>query len=111
MSWWKTLIATARRFCGSKPLPSPRKINTHAPPPQQADIAGDRNITVQTYGSDINVTINANEHHLSLTLHSDRTLLAHSAASDAALLSAYRTDVVPLIGREEELADLWRWMA
>jgi tetratricopeptide (TPR) repeat protein len=48
--------------------------------------------------------------YLRLTQFEARTQRA-SDDSDAALLSAYRTDVVPLLGREHALDDLRRWLA
>jgi hypothetical protein len=48
--------------------------------------------------------------YLRLTQFDARTQRA-SDGSDAALLSAYRTDVVPLLGREYALDDLRRWLA
>jgi hypothetical protein len=78
--------------------------------PARADVRGDRNIVVQAVGSGINVTIDARVPHLRLTQYEARTKRAIDG-SDAALLSAYRTDVVPLVGREHALDDLRRWLA
>jgi tetratricopeptide (TPR) repeat protein len=79
-------------------------------PAARADVRGDRNIVVQAVGSGINVTIDARVPHLRLTQFEARTARA-ADGSDAALLSAYRTDVVPLLGREQALGDLRRWLA
>jgi hypothetical protein len=78
-------------------------------PAARADVKGDRNIVVQAAGSGINVTIDARIPHLRLTRYEARTARA-ADGSDAALLSAYRTDVVPLLGRESALDDLRRWL-
>jgi tetratricopeptide (TPR) repeat protein len=48
---------------------------------------------------------------LHLTRFEARTARAAENNSDASLLSAYRTDVVPLLGREAVLDDLRRWTA
>ncbi len=48
--------------------------------------------------------------YLRLTQFDARTRRA-TDDSDAALLSAYRTDVVPLLGRAHALDDLWLWLA
>ncbi len=82
-----------------------------ADPTAGARIEGSRNIIVQAVGSGINVAINPNVAHLRLTRFEARTKLAGLDKSDAALLSAYRSDVVPLLGREDTLAGLWDWLS
>jgi hypothetical protein len=79
-------------------------------PVQQASITGHGNIVIQAHGSGVNVEIRRGEPHLRLTLFEARTQLVSGDNHDAALLSAYRDDVVPLIGREAELADLQQWL-
>jgi tetratricopeptide (TPR) repeat protein len=46
---------------------------------------------------------------LRLTRFEARTVRAQRDNSDASLLSAYRTDVVPLLGREADMDSLMRW--
>jgi hypothetical protein len=75
-----------------------------------ATIAGGRNIVVQAIGSGINVTIDAHVPHLRLTQFEERTARA-SDGSDASLLSAYRIDIVPLLGRDQALDDLRGWLS
>src|SRR5271166_841076 len=77
--------------------------------PAQASVFGNDNIVVQASGSGVNVTIGAAP-YLRLTQYERRTRLAARDNSEAALLSAYRADVVPLIGREGAMADLRRWL-
>jgi hypothetical protein len=80
-------------------------------PPRQ-NVKGDRNIVVMSSGSG-NVAIEAIDArvpHLRLTQYEARTKRAIDG-SDAALLSAYRTDVIELLGRDRELHDLHRWLA
>jgi tetratricopeptide (TPR) repeat protein len=79
-------------------------------PAARVDVKGDRNIVVQAIGSGVNITIDARVPHLRLTQYEARTARA-SDGSDAALLSAYRTDVIPLLGREHVLDDLRHWLA
>jgi hypothetical protein len=76
-------------------------------PAAGTNFRGDSNIVVQVVGSGNNVTIDPRVPHLYLTQYEARTKRA-SDGSDAALLSAYRTDVVPLLGREHALDDLHR---
>lgn len=76
----------------------------------RAEVSGHRNIVVQAIGSGVNVTIDPRLPYLRLTDFEERTNRA-SDGSDAALLSAYRTDVVPLFGREHVLEDLRLWLA
>jgi tetratricopeptide (TPR) repeat protein len=82
-----------------------------AEPAPPAHVEGRGNIIVQAFGSGINVSIDSRVPHLRLTDFAARTARAGRDGSDAALLSAYRTDVVPLLGREGALADLRRWIA
>ena len=78
-------------------------------PAQQANVFGRDNIIVQASGSGVNVSIGA-QPHLRLTQYERRTKLAARDNSEAALLSAYRSDVVNLVGREPEMADLRLWL-
>jgi len=75
-----------------------------------ARVEGSGNIIVQAVGSGITVSINPNVPHLRLTRFEARTKLVSRTAADTALLSAYRSDVVPLLGRESVLGELWDWM-
>ena len=79
-------------------------------PAQQANVFGHDNIIVQASGSGVNVTVEAGRPYLRLTQYERRTKLAARDNSEAALLSAYRSDVVPLVGREREMADLRLWL-
>ena len=45
-----------------------------------------------------------------LTLFEARTELVSGSAGDAAALSAYRTDIVPLLGRQDFVDDMWVWL-
>jgi hypothetical protein len=76
---------------------------------QSAHVFGNDNIIVQASGSRVNVAIGPRP-YLSLTQYERRTRLAARDNSDVALLSAYRADVVPLIGRDEARADLRKWL-
>ena len=76
---------------------------------QSANVSGHDNIVVQASGSGVNVAIGAKP-YLRLTQYERRTRLAERDNSEAALLSAYRADVVPLIGRDGAMADLRRWL-
>jgi hypothetical protein len=67
-----------------------------------ASVFGKDNIVVQASGSGVNVSIGA-QPYLRLTQYERRTKLAARDNSEAALLSAYRADVVPLIGRDGAL--------
>jgi hypothetical protein len=80
------------------------------PSTQQTTVFGNDNIVVQASGSGVNVTIGSAP-YLRLTQFERRTKLAARDTSDAALLSAYRADVVPLIGRDAEMASLRQWLA
>ncbi len=82
-------------------------MNTPAP---QANVFGNDNIVVQASGSGVNVTVQSGRPYLRLTQYERRTKLASRDASEVALLSAYRADVLPLIGRDREIADLRRWL-
>jgi tetratricopeptide (TPR) repeat protein len=77
---------------------------------QVANVFGNDNIIVQVSGSGVNVTVQAGRAYLRLTQYERRTKLAIRDKSEVALLSAYRADVVPLIGRDREMADLRRWL-
>ncbi len=81
-------------------------MNSSAP---SANVSGHDNIVVQASGSGVNVAIGAKP-YLRLTQYERRTRLAERDNSEAALLSAYRADVVPLIGRDGAMADLRRWL-
>ena len=76
---------------------------------QSANIFGNDNIVVQSIDSVVNVNVGARA-FLRLTQFESRTRLAVKDNSEAALLSAYRSDVVPLLGREGALADLRAWL-
>jgi tetratricopeptide (TPR) repeat protein len=65
---------------------------------------------VQANGSGVNVTVQAGRPYLRLTQYDNRTRLATHGNSETALLSAYREDVAPLLGREGAIADLRRWL-
>jgi tetratricopeptide (TPR) repeat protein len=80
-------------------------------PAARAHVGGHHNIVVQAIGSGINVAVDARIPHLRLTHFEARTKRASADSSDAALLSAYRTDVVPLLGRDNAVQDLQRWIA
>lgn len=80
-------------------------------PGAHARVDGRGNIIVQAVGSGNNVVVNATSPYLRLTQFEARTERVVGERSDAALLSAYRTDVVPLLGRESELTDLKAWLA
>src|SRR5271169_1536153 len=79
-------------------------------PAQQANVTGRDNIIVQASGSGVKVTVEAGRPYLRLTQYERRTKLAARDNSEAALLSAYRSDVVNLVGREREMADLRLWL-
>jgi hypothetical protein len=103
--------------------------------PEQPDLpsgASTGTVNVQAHGgsvavagdivnSTIHVGLDANETGrlvrdavhpiLHLTRFEARTARAAENNSDASLLSAYRTDVVPLLGRDAILDDLKRWTA
>jgi hypothetical protein len=74
-----------------------------------ANVTGDRNIVVQVIGSGINVTIGARVPHADDAVRGADE--ACGDGSDAALLSAYRTDVVELLGRKHALDGLHHWLA
>ena len=69
------------------------------PSAQNATVFGHDNIVVQANGSGVNVTVQAERPYLRLTQYENRTRLAARGNSETALLSAYRADVVPLLGR------------
>jgi Tetratricopeptide repeat len=76
---------------------------------ENAHVFGNDNIVVQAEGSGVSVNIGALP-YLRLTQYERRTKLAARDNSEAALLSAYRADVVPLIGRDGALAVLRAWL-
>ena len=80
------------------------------PSAQSANVFGNDNIVVQAIDSIVNVTVGPKP-YLRLTQYERRTKLAARDNSEAALLSAYRDDVVSLIGRDSALADLRAWLA
>ncbi len=75
---------------------------------QTASVFGDGNIIVQTVDSV--ATVEATRPYLRLTQYVERTKLAARENSEVALLSAYRDDVVRLVGRDREIDDLRRWL-
>src|SRR5260370_29945849 len=79
-------------------------------PTQHANVFGNDNIIVQASGSGVSVTVQSGRPYLRLTQYERRTRLAARDKSETALLSAYRADVVPLIGRDREMSDLRRWL-
>lgn len=79
-------------------------------PAQSTDVFGNDNIIVQASGSGVNVTVEPGRPFLRLTQYERRTKLAVRDNLEASLLSAYRTDVVPLIGREREMSALRHWL-
>ncbi len=82
-------------------------------PAANARVDGRHNIVVQAVGSGNNVSVSVDSRvpHLRLTHFEARTERARGDGSDAALLSAYRTDVVPLLGRNHAIEDLQHWIA
>jgi tetratricopeptide (TPR) repeat protein len=82
-------------------------------PAARAHVDGRHNIIVQAIGSGINVSVSVDPRipHLRLTHFEARTKRARGDGADAALLSAYRTDVVPLLGRDNAVQDLQQWVA
>src|SRR5258708_19888719 len=111
-----TLLAKSR---GRAPYPStrPPRRASHRRPSDVAESAanahvdGRHNIVVQAIGSGINVSVDPRIPHLRLTHFEARTKRAGGDGADAALLSAYRTDVVPLLGRDHAIQDLQHWIA
>ena len=79
-------------------------------PAQTASVFGDDNIVVQAIDSIVNVTVQSRQPQLHLTQYVRLSELAARGGSEIALLSAYRADVVPLIGREREIDELRQWM-
>ena len=79
-------------------------------PAQSTSVFGNDNIIVQASGSGVNVTVQSGRPYLRLTQYERRTKLAARDVSETALLSPYRADVVPLIGRDREIGDLRRWL-
>ncbi|MGD0764155.1 MAG: tetratricopeptide repeat protein [Roseiarcus sp.] len=80
------------------------------PSAQNATVFGHDNIVVQANGSGVNVTVQAGRPYLRLTQYENRTPLATRDKSETGLLSAYRDDVAPLLGREGAIDDLSRWL-
>ncbi|RBP04540.1 hypothetical protein DFR50_13917 [Roseiarcus fermentans] len=78
-------------------------------PAQNAHVSGNDNIVVQASGSVVTITTGL-EPYLRLTQYEKRTKLAARNDSEAGLLSAYRADVVPLLGRDGARADLRAWL-
>ena len=78
-------------------------------PAQNAHVSGNDNIVVQASGSIVTITTGL-EPYLRLTQYEKRTKLAARNDSEAGLLSAYRADVVPLLGRDGARADLRAWL-
>src|SRR5258708_5948926 len=111
-----TLLAKSR---GRAPYPStrPPRRASHRRPSDVAESAanahvdGRHNIVVQAIGSGINVSVDRGIPRLRLTHFEARTKRAGGDGADAALLSAYRTDVVPLLGRDHAIQDLQHWIA
>ncbi|WP_158817323.1 tetratricopeptide repeat protein [Methylocapsa sp. S129] len=79
-------------------------------PAQNATVFGHDNIIVQANGSGVNVAVQADKAYLRLTQYEKRTKLAARDKSETGLLSAYRADVVPLVGRDDALDDLRHWL-
>jgi hypothetical protein len=77
---------------------------------QTATVSGHGNIVVLASGSGVNVSVQRDVAHLRLTQYEARTKRAARDTSEAALLSAYRDDVVPLVGREDAIDELRRWL-
>src|SRR5260370_23106994 len=102
----------ASRFPSTRPRrrASHRRPSDVAEPAANAHVGGRHNIVVQAIGSGINVSVDPRIPHLRLTLFEKRTKRADDG-SDEALLSAYRTDVVPLLGRGNAVQDLQHWIA
>jgi hypothetical protein len=76
-------------------------------PVQSASVFGNDNIVVQASGSGVNVTIGPQPQ---LTRYVNQTKLEIQRDSETAWLSTYRTDVVPLIGRESAKDELKAWL-
>jgi tetratricopeptide (TPR) repeat protein len=79
-------------------------------PAPHAHVEGHGNIVAVVVGSG-SVSVDAHFPYLRLTHFEARTRRARGGGSDAALLSAYRTDVVPLLGRDHAVHDLQHWIA
>src|SRR6266849_5500824 len=90
--------------------PSRRRQAEVIEPAPHAHVEGHGNIVAVVVGSG-SVSINAHFPYLRLTHFEARTKRARGDGSDAALLSAYRTDVVPLLGRDNAVQDLQHWIA
>jgi len=70
-------------------------------------ISGDGNILVQAIGSTVVI---GGLRKLRLTRYEERATNLADSDAQTALLSAYRQDVVPLLGREREMASLRAWL-
>ncbi len=68
------------------------------------------NIIIQRSGSGADADIQSGRPYLRLTQYVRRTKLAARDNSETALLSAYRADVVPLIGRDRDIGELRHWL-
>jgi tetratricopeptide (TPR) repeat protein len=79
-------------------------------PAQTTSILGNDNIVVQADDSVVNVTVQSRRPQLRLTQFVRQSELAARGPSEIALLSAYRADVVSLIGRDREIGELQRWL-
>ena len=77
-------------------------------PTQTAAVTGNDNIVVLAKDSDVTIALNPQHPHL--TKFERRTERAAHVGGDAGLLSAYRDDVVPLLGRDGFLRDLQVWL-
>jgi len=75
---------------------------------QAANVFGNDNIVVQAIDSVVNV--GGPRPYLRLTRYESQTALEMQRDSETAWLSAYRADVVPLIGREGAKAELRSWL-
>jgi tetratricopeptide (TPR) repeat protein len=109
----KSIAAEIRGLLTDRPTSPAARLPTipagaAAPVPGRVPDAHEERVraaVVRDAGSGINVGTPP----LRLTQFEARTARA-ADGSDAALLSAYRTDVVPLLGRESALNDLRRWL-
>ena len=78
-------------------------------PAQTANVIGNDNIVVQVVDSVVSI-VRGPRPYLRLTQYERRTELAAKVNSEAGLLSAYRADIVKLIGRGREMNDLRSWL-
>ena len=77
-------------------------------PAQSAHVSGDDNVVVQAINSVVNV--GGPRPYLRLTRYESQTALEIQRDSETAWLSAYRSDVVPMVGRESAKAELRVWL-